>query len=151
MTIERKQAYTEILNILNILGNNYSKKVPDKVKNYFQDNSSRDYKFNINSKINVSKQITNPITINLLGMLRYNYWCNSENEKQQLLQKFLDNDKRKEQQLKEKYNPDNIFKNKTKITIKQNQLVQDNFALAEVKENVFTKFIKKLKDIFCTK
>lgn len=146
MTIERKQAYTEILEILNILGNNYSEKVPNKMKKYFQDNCSEDYKFNIDSRSNISEQITNPITINLLGMLRYNYWCNSENEKQELLKKFSENDEKKEQKLRERYNPDKLFENRA--IMQQDSIVKNDVALAQVKENFFTKLMKKLKDIF---
>ncbi|MDE5830202.1 MAG: hypothetical protein K2H53_00375, partial [Clostridia bacterium] len=64
MTIERCQAYTEILEILKILGNGYTKRIPNKVKEYFENNSSKDYKFNINLNSNIFEQIKNPITIN---------------------------------------------------------------------------------------
>lgn len=148
MTIERKQAYTEILQILNILGNNYSKKVPDRVKEYFQNNCSKNYKFHIDSGNSISEQITNPITINLLGMLRYNYWSNSENEKQQLSQKFLENDNIKEKELREKYNTENLFGSKNQATIQQTVINQNNIALEEVKESIFNKLFRKLKNIF---
>lgn len=45
-----------------------------------------------------------------------------------------------EEEKRKKYNPDDIFKDKTSI--------QNNVALIEVKENFITKFIKKLKNIF---
>lgn len=49
--------------------------------------------------------------------------------------------------LKEKYNPDNLFKNRTQATIKEEKTVKENVDLVEVKESFFTKFIKKLKTI----
>ena len=111
-TIERQQAYAEILEILKILGNKYSKKIPNKVIEYFEKNSSQNYKLNISANSNIYLQIKNPITINLLGMLKYNYWCNNDEEKRILVNKFYQNDKEKEKQLMEKYNPDNLFKKK---------------------------------------
>lgn len=53
----------------------------------------------------------------------------------------------KEMNLKEKYNPDNLFKNRTQATIKEEKTVKENVDLVEVKESFFTKFIKKLKTI----
>ena len=57
------------------------------------------------------------------------------------------NEEKYQEELKEKYNPDNIFKNKTQKTIQQEQPVQENVDLVEVKESFFAKFIKKLKGI----
>lgn len=111
MIMQRRQAYTEILEIFKILGNTYTDKVPDKVIEYFEKNSSKDYKFNILSNVDISEQIKNPITINLIGMLKYNYWCADEEEKKQLLNKFMKNDEKKEKELREKYNLDTLFKN----------------------------------------
>ena len=108
--MQRRQAYTEILEILKILGNSYTYKIPSKLIEYFEKNSSKDYKFNIVSNVDISEQIKNPITINLIGMLKYNYWCDDEEEKKQLMNKFIKNDERKETELREKYNPDVIFK-----------------------------------------
>lgn len=148
MTIERCQAYTEISEILKILGNRYSKKVPNKVKEYFENNSSKDYKFKINSNVNVFEQIKNPITINLLGMLKYNYWCNNEEEKKQLLNKFSNNDKEREKELREKYNPDNIFKKYIQETSVEENIIKDEVDILEYKESIFKRIINKIKSIF---
>ena len=94
ISIQRQQAYTEILEILKILGDNYTNKVPSKLIKYFEKNSLKNYKFNITFDFDFSNQIKNPITINLIGMLNYNFWCNDK-EKKILLSKFIENDKRK--------------------------------------------------------
>ena len=148
MTIQRHQAYTEILELLKILGNEYSKKVPTKVKEYFKENSSEDYKFMIKSNCNISEQIKNPITINLLGLLKYNYWCNNEEERKQLLNKFSNNDKEKEKALREKYSTDNIFKKSPQeITEKENTIKYEE-VMVEYKESILKKLINKIKSIF---
>ena len=47
---------------------------------------------------------------------------------------------------KQKYNPDNIFKNRNKEEIVE-EVATDNVAMTEYKESVFKKFINKIKQI----
>ena len=144
MTLERKKAYTEIMEILRFLGNGYSQRVPNKVKEYFENNSEKNYDFKITSNTDIMKQIQNPITINLLGMLRYNYWCDTAEEKQQLLNVFKKNDEEKEKQLREKYNPDNLFKNR----VTKEDKIDNSVALVEYKESIFSKIKNWIKQLF---
>ena len=60
---------------------------------------------------------------------------------------FFLNEKRHQEELREKYNPDNLFNNKT-TTIVNNEPPKENVALVEVKESILTKFIKIIKKIF---
>ena len=53
ISIQRRQAYTEILEILKILGSDYSDKIPNKLIEYFYKNSIKDYEFNINFNIDI--------------------------------------------------------------------------------------------------
>lgn len=45
-------------------------------------------------------------------MLNLNYWCEDEKEKQDLIAIYSENDRKKEEELREKYNPDKLFKKK---------------------------------------
>ena len=58
---------------------------------------------------------------------------------------MYDNTIEKEKLYKEKYNPDDIFKNKEDITQKKG--IEGNVSLVEYKESLLTKFINKLKKI----
>ncbi len=70
----------------------------------------------------------------------------NENRKLEIDKINFDRIQKSEEEKRKKYNPDKLFKNKTPI--QQNQPVQQEFALVKVKENFFTKVIKKLKNIF---
>jgi len=81
-------------------------------------------------------------------MLDLNYWCNSEEEKQELLKAYSNNDKKREKELREKYNPDNIFKNKNK-EIEQEKTEEETTALVKYKEESFIKkIINRIKRFF---
>lgn len=73
-----------------------------------------------------------------------NYWC-PEEEKQDLQKKFYENEQKYQEELRQKYNPDNIFtkKNKNIIEIEDNQT-----QLIEYKETIFRRILNKIKALF---
>ena len=144
--LQRQQAYAEILEILKLLGNDYINKIPSKVIDYFEGNASKEYKFNIASNVDISKQIKNPITINLIGMLKYNYWCNNEEEKKQLMNKFIENDKIKEEALKEKYNSNIILKKHSNENNSEKN-INTEIIIVNHKQSIFAKIVNKIKSI----
>ena len=84
-------------------------------------------------------------TIDILAMLTLNYWCNSEEEKAELTSMYSDNELKYQEELREKYNPDNIFK---KEEPKREPEVQNNVAVIEYKETIFDKLLNKIKQFF---
>jgi len=81
----------------------------------------------------------------LLTILELNYWCNSEEEKKELLKELNENEEQAKKELYEKYNPDNIFKTKNE----EKDEKQEELALVEYKEkNIFKKIIDKIYYIF---
>ena len=104
-------AYAEVDAILNVLEDEYVNKVPEKVRKFFADEKIKDYEPVIDIDIPLTEQNLKRETMVLLAILNLNYWCESENEKQEFLNELSKNeDERKK--LEEKYNPDNLFKNK---------------------------------------
>ena len=56
-------------------------------------------------------------------------------KKENYIKKLTQNEEKYQEELREKYNPNNIFKNKNQTTIQQNQPVQDSIALVENKDS----------------
>ncbi len=81
-------------------------------------------------------------------MLNLNYWCESEEHKKELISRYNDNEQKYQQELREKYNPDNIFKNNDKKNSIQEEIIENEVALVEYKESIFKKIINKIKSIF---
>lgn len=48
-------------------------------------------------------------------MLNLQYWCKAENEKERLKSVYAENERKYQDELREKYNPDNLFKNKQRV------------------------------------
>lgn len=139
-------AYSEVYEILNLLEDEYKNRVPEKVIEFFE--RERDEKYNpiIEIDVPLDKQNLKRETMVLLAILNMNYWCDNEDEKQEMLKSFNENEvskKLKEKELAEKYNPDNLFK--------KNEIheVIEEVAMVEYKEpNFIQKIISKIKSLF---
>ena len=143
MINETKLAYAEVDAIIELLEDEYVQKVPQKVRNFLKEEKDNNYIPNINVEVSLLEQNLKRETLVLLAILNLNYWCDSEQEKQELLKELKENEEEHQKELYEKYNPDNIFKNKE--INEQNQ----NLALIEYKEKSFiSKILDNIKKLF---
>lgn len=142
MKKERKEAYVEILEILKHMESKYVEKVPTKLREFFKDNASKEYKFNLDKTIPFEEQELKQSTISILAMLNYNYWCEDEEHKKYLLNKYTENEIKYQEMLMEKYSTDNLFKRESKSTVNTSNVPQK---YEEAKwYNGILKFIKGL-------
>lgn len=105
------KAYAEVDEILPFMEDVYIDKIPKKLRELFKNERLEDYKPNIDPKIPLDEQKLQKKTFSILAMLNLNYWCEDEKEKQDLIAIYAENDRKKEE-LREKYNLDNLFKKK---------------------------------------
>ena len=99
---ERALAYSEVYEIINKMGEDYKDKIPNKIKLTIVEEMDKNYKPNIDIKIPLKKQNIHKKTYDILGMLQLNYWCKNESEKKELIKKFSNNDKKREEEIYEK-------------------------------------------------
>lgn len=144
MLIDDMIAYSEVDEILSLMEEEYVNKIPSKVLEFIKREKLDDYSPNIKADIPLTEQNLKRDTMIMLAVLNLNYWCESEEEKQEFLDELAKNEKEREA-LEEKYNPDNIFKNKinNEDTIKQNIL-----PVEYKKENIFKKILNKISSFF---
>ena len=141
-------AYAEVYEILSFMEQKYVDMIPLKLLELFKEEKEKEYKPNINPTIPLDEQNLQKKTLPILAMLNLNYWCEDENEKKELIALYAENDKRKEEELREKYNPDNLFKKKEQI-VEGNEIKQENTQLIEYKEqNIFKKILNKIMNFF---
>lgn len=141
-------AYAEVDEILKLLEQEYVDRIPDKIKNFFKEERSKEYNPIIRADIPLDEQNLNRNTFILLAVLNLNYWCDSEEEKQEILREFAENENIKiqeQKELEEKYNPDNLFKNRKK---NNNDTPQELAIVEYKKENIIKKIINKIKKLF---
>lgn len=148
MNVQTQKIYSEVYSVLNLLGENYIKKLPTSLFNMIKEEKGEDYNPEYDSKISLEQQNIRRETLSMIALFHLNYWCSSDEEKNELKTLFKNNEEKHQAEIREKYNPDNLLKNKNQTTIQQSHVIQNNVALVPVKENFITKLIKKLKNIF---
>lgn len=142
------KAYSEVDKILSFMEIRYVEKVPKKMREMFKNEKLQDYEPNIDKNIPLEEQQLERKTLAILAMLNLNYWCENEEEKEELIRAYSNNDKKRNEELREKYNPDNIFKNKNKER-EVEQITEEITAIAEYKkENFIKKLLNKIKRLF---
>lgn len=129
---DQAYAYAELLEILDSMEEEYIVKLPKKLISIFKKYALADYEKHIDVTRPLEEQEISPKTAALIGMLTLQYWCKSEQEKQELINIFKENERKHEETLREKYNPDNIFNNNSTV----NEEIVDNIdeKLGEIDE-----------------
>lgn len=137
--VEYIQAYTQINCLLRYFPKEYLKKLPVKLLNFIEENSSKEFEINVDYNCNLKEQNLSKKTYDILAVLKYNYWS-TEEEKKSIREKLNENEKIFQKELSEKYNTDNLFKNKK---------IEEAQALVEYKEKtLIQKIFDKIKSIF---
>lgn len=145
LSISTRQAYTEIDTFIDLLDEYSKNKIPKKLREYFKKEKDINYIKSINPNQPIKEQNLKEETLALIAMLNLQYWCEDESEKQKLKSIYEENEKKYQVELREKYNPDNIFKDKQK-NIETNHLQQT--AMIEYKKDSLFQKIKKFIVIF---
>lgn len=137
--------YEEIYEILSYMDEATVMKIPKKVLNIIQEKRNSNFKTKIDENDIFNEKNVSKEAIDFLCWIEYTYWM-KESRKQKINKIKLDKIQKSEEEKREKYNPDNLFKNR-KLNQQEHE-TQQEVALVEVKEKFYTKFIKKLKELF---
>lgn len=133
-----RQAYTELDSFLELLDNYNRNKIPKKLRDFFKREKDKNYIKNINPNQPIKEQNLKKETLALIAMLNLQYWCEDENEKKRLIKIYAQNEEKYQAELKQIYNPDDIFKNKKKVL--ENKLEEQNAIIEYKKDTLFVKF-----------
>ena len=135
------KAYTEVLEIIKYFPEEEYNKIPEEKIEFYKNNMDKDYVFIINPEIDLSKQNISSEANAIIVNLFIDYFATEEQKVK--IKEILDlNQKKEEQEKREKYNPDDIFKkvNNDKNINVETPKNNTNTALIEYKESFFTKF-----------
>lgn len=146
MNVQTQEIYSEVYSILNLLGESYIKKLPVSLIDMIKEERRQDYNPKYDSIINLEQQNIKRETLSMLAIFHLNYWCGSEEEKNELKTLFKTNEEKYQTEIREKYNPDNLFK---KSSLQQDEYTTTNeVAMVEYKEPFLKRIIDKIKRIF---
>ena len=138
---EYRIAATEILSILEYLPKSDVNKIPNKFKGFLKEISISDYNPNFDYSLGLDKIELKCKTKLLLAMIYRNYIC-SEQEKLEYDKLLYKNEEDYQESLREKYNPDNIFRKLDKDENINSEIPENttNMTLIEYKEPIFIRF-----------
>lgn len=148
-----KEGLTEVIDILKYMDKSYVEKIPKKFMQYMEENKSKTYIPNIDHTKSFEEAVLKEETKNILATIYLNYWCNPE-EKEEYKRTLEENEKKYYQEMQEKYNPDNLFKNEIKnekkIETQKNNTVNNiqNTEMIEYKESFFKKIFNRIRELF---
>ena len=147
--IRLREAITEVLEILKNADNTYMEKLPEKFKKFLNDNKSTSYIPEIDFSKELKDLKIRKETKELLGIMYLNYWSNDE-EKKEYVKLLSENEKKYQEELTEKYNPDNLFKNKNNNDVSPDKIVEpQNISMVEYKkQGIFKRILDKITRFF---
>ncbi len=91
--MNQKQVYSEVYAVLCALNDEYLIKTPQKILDKINNERDRDYRFHIDENIPLTEQNLSKEAIAMLAALKLDYWCETQEEKNELEQLLKTNDK----------------------------------------------------------
>ena len=143
MKKEYEEAFSEVDKIFDLMPIELLSRIPSKLKELIKENKSTLYKPNINEPFEDCK--LKDETLVILALIYRDFLCSAK-EKQELLIRDTNKIKEFEDELRKKYNPDDVFKNKRNI---QEPLENTTTEIVKYKEkNFIQKLFDKIKNMF---
>ena len=140
------QSYSEVYDIIKHLDKKLYNKIPTGFIEMLKENMDNNYNVEIDYNKSINEQKLLKDTKIILSIIYRDYLC-SEEKKKELIEKDKADLVRYEKELRERYNPDKIFKNR--IQENNTEKTKENItAMVEYKESIFLKIIEFFKKIF---
>ena len=147
VSVRTRQAYSEIDEFLGLLSEEQRNKIPKKLREFFKEEKDQEYRKGIDPNIVIKNQNLKEETLGIIALLNLQYWCEDENEKQRLRDIYAKNEKVHQEMLQVAFNPDDIFKKRTK-PLESEQPEVENKQMVVYKESFIKKILSKIKRIF---
>lgn len=150
MKQEYMEAFTEVNEIIKMMPEELVNKIPNKFREMIEEERDKEYVPNIQEPLEKCK-LKNE-TIIILGLIYRDFLCSPE-ERKRLQEKdakeLAEVQKTIEKENREKYNLDDIFKNRRQSNTDQTQQSQENNSMIVVKEEKwYQKIFNIIKGIF---
>lgn len=144
------QAFTEVLEVLKNSKKNIISKIPASFIEFLNKYKDNNYMVEIDFSDENWDDKLKKETQAILALIYRDYIVSQEEREKLLVQEKKEKKEqiRIENEIREKYNPDNLFKDKTSNIINN---TNDTAEMIKYKGSIFTRFINKIKSIFIRK
>lgn len=149
VTKELSEAAVEFNCILNNTSPEIIKKIPKSFISFMKNIASTTYKFDYDKTKKLNEQNLKLETRGLISLVYSDYICNDK-EKEEYINKCQNHLRIKEQEAREKYNPDNLFK-KSKVenqNFKNNTITEETSIIEYKEKNFIQRIFDKIKSLF---
>ena len=136
------KSYKEVIEIIKYLPKEEYNRIPENKIKFFEENMDTNYDFTIDPGIDLSKQNISRKANAIIISIFLDYFA-TEKQKEKIIEILKYNEQQVEQEKRNKYNPNTIFKNLEKESIQEKTEIENTkhtVAVVEYKENFFTKF-----------
>lgn len=142
-------AISETLHYLKGINQEDINKIPNKFMIFLKENASNNYSCDFDyTKPLKELNLTNEAK-GLIAMICLNYWCKTEEQKIKFRNHLNVNEQAYQEQLKRKYNVDDIFKKKDISNNEEITSESINKLLIKVKhENIFKRLLNRIMKLF---
>lgn len=145
-------AMSETLHYLKGINQNDLDRIPNKFIQFLNDNCLIDYECNFDYTKPLKELDISNEARGLIAMICLNYWCTNQEQREIFKKHLTENELKYQEELRKKYNPDNIFNNKptyVKESIKESNIQEGNIAMVEYIElKWYQKIFNKILYIF---
>lgn len=143
------KAYKEVLEIIKYLPKEEYERIPKEKIEFFEQNCDKEYNFVFDISKTLEEQEFLRETNAIIVTLFRDYFA-SDTQKEKIEKILITNEQKYQEELRKKYNPDDIFKKQEKVY--QKPVENENMQMIELKEEnilqkVFNKIINWIKHL----
>lgn len=143
---EYAKSYTELIEILKYFSKSDLLKIPkNNLLRYIRDKDNN-YSFSYNPDLDINEQNISKLTQILFANLYIDYFAD-DSERQSIKNKDQEELQKLEKQKQEKYNIETIFNKRKTESINNNLSETTSLTIIPVKENIFKRFLYKIRCI----
>ena len=139
-------AYKEVIEVLKYTKREDVNKIPKYRILLWKTNMKKDYDFKIDTSKTLEEQNLSKEAKAIIANIFKKYWA-TDYQKERIEAKEKYDIEQIENEKYERYNPNDIFKNRKQDILSENSTT-NNVAIVEYKESLFKKIINKIKEIF---
>lgn len=141
---EYAMAYKEVIEILKYVPDEDVAKIPQEKLDFYRANMDMSYNYKIDESKEFEKQEMSEITKAVLANIFRDYWA-TQYQRERILAKEKYDLEKLEEEKREKYNPDYIFKNRKKEEIHIEEI--NNLPIEVKKEKFYKRLISFIKNL----
>ena len=144
-------AMAETLHYLKGISQDDINKIPDNFMTFLKNNASQNYECKFDYTRPLKELNLKNETRGLIAMICLNYWCETEEQKNSFIEHLNKNEKKYQEELREEYNIDDIFKKKEfipKVEKTTENIDKNKLPVQAKRENIFKRVFTRIMKIF---